>query len=91
MTTVCEKIATILSEIFDISARQCESMARYIEREANESNGAKPSLEDLLADNIGAEVARSEPGRLACFRIALALEMQERPIPPLQRRVPVSV
>ncbi len=90
MTTVCEKISTILNEIFDASAQQCEAMARYIEREANESGGIKPSLEDLMADTIGAETARSEPGRLACYRIALALEMQERPIPPLQRRVPAS-
>jgi len=90
MTTVSAKIAAILNEIFDLSVSQCEAMARYIEREANESGGAKPSLEDLLADNIGAEVARSEPGRLACFRIALALEMQERPISPLKRRVPLS-
>lgn len=82
-------IAGILDDAFIVPPRLRDRLSCRIQAEARGTNQAAPSIEDILADELSPGLVDNEQGRLAVFRIALAIEMAERPIAPLRKRVAV--
>lgn len=83
------KIAEIISDAFSLSSAQSQQIAMRINHEVCEAGNAQANIEDILRRSVAREDVEGEAGRLAAYQIALAIELQERPIAPLRKRVPV--
>lgn len=83
--SVKSQITEIIDDLFDLA----DGAASRIGDAVLARSQSGKSIEDILVDIIGKEVRQSPSGRLAAYRIALALEMIERPVPLLRKRLPV--